>query len=298
MLDLEPFITSKLAAGLTPKTVAWYEWMLGAFAKFCAAEGHEPHAAEAVERFLVHLRRLGSAPSSVSSYYRAIHAYFAWRVKRGLASANPLAVVDKPRVPRRRAKRITPAEYQRLYDSIAGDEWIDHRDRALLIVLFYSGLRVGEVTDLAVPDIDLNHRLITVHSGKGGHERDVPCAPMLREPLTAYLYTRPPYKKTALWLSNDGAGGVRGVLQADGIRLMLRRRCPAAGLRYFNPHAFRHGFATALLNAGMGMSAISAALGHSSVVITEQVYAAWLTEGLSREYATALEKLVAPSARG
>ncbi|MDI9549785.1 MAG: tyrosine-type recombinase/integrase, partial [Chloroflexota bacterium] len=56
---------------------------------------------------------------------------------------------------------------------------------------------------------------------------------------------------------------------------------------------FRHGFATSLLNAGMNLSAVSAALGHSSVVITEQVYAEWLIDGLSREYAEALARLTA-----
>ncbi|MDI9548362.1 MAG: tyrosine-type recombinase/integrase, partial [Chloroflexota bacterium] len=279
MLHLELFITAKLAAGLTPKTIAWYEWMLGVYAKFCAGEGNDPHKAETVERFLAHMRRLGAAPSSVSSYYRALHAYFAWLARRSYLENNPLKAVDKPRVPRRRAKRITPAEFNRLYASITGAEWIDHRDRAILVILFYSGLRVSEAINLQLGDIDTVRRVITVRSGKGGHERDVPCAPHLREPLAAYLYSRPAHKQAALWLSNDGAGGVRGALQADGIRLMLRRRCLAAGLRYYNPHAFRHGFATSLLNAGMNLSAVSAALGHSSVVITEQVYAEWLIDG-------------------
>lgn len=294
-MQIDAFITAKLAVGLTPKTVAWYEWMLGVYDKFVEAEDGDAYAAATAEQFLVHMRRLGAAPSSVSSYYRALHAYFVWMVRRGLLAANPLATVDKPRVPRRRAKRIQPAEFNRLYASVRGEEWIDQRDRAMLVVLFYSGLRVGEVVGLEMGDIDTVRRVITVRSGKGGHERDVPCAPALLEPLTAYLYTRPATTRACgLWYSNDGAGGVRGRLQTDGIRLMLRRRCRAAGLRYFSPHAFRHGFATSLLNAGMSLSAVAAALGHSSVVVTEQIYAEWMIDGLSREYAEALARMTAP----
>ena len=78
---------------------------------------------------------------------------------------------------------------------------------------------------------------------------------------------------------------------SEGVRMMLRRRCEAAGIRYASPHAFRHGFAMAWLNAGMHMSAVAAVMGHSSQAVTEAVYAHWQTESLSREYAQALRRL-------
>jgi integrase len=106
-----------------------------------------------------------------------------------------------------------------------------------------------------------------------------------------YLYNRPAWSKPPLWVSSDGYSGVRGALTAEGIRVMLRRRCTDVGLRSINPHQVRHGFAMTLLNAGMELSAVSAAMGHSSQSVTEQVYAAWLTEGLAREYDAALRRL-------
>jgi integrase len=83
----------------------------------------------------------------------------------------------------------------------------------------------------------------------------------------------------------------------DGIRQMLRRRCQAAGLRYMHPHLFRHGFAMLFLNNGMQLSAVSAAMGHSSQQITTDIYAHWLSDGLSREYETARARVERITAR-
>ena len=94
-----------------------------------------------------------------------------------------------------------------------------------------------------------------------------------------------------LWWGSDGSHGAGQALGDEGVRMMLRRRCEAAGIRYASPHAFRHGFAMAWLNAGMHMSAVAAVMGHSSQAVTEAVYAHWQTESLSREYAQALRRL-------
>jgi site-specific recombinase XerD len=291
MIHLSQFLTSRVAAGLTVKTVEWYSWMLSGYADYCQAHGLDAHAPESVEAFMVYLRRRNAAPSSVAAYYRALRVYFGWLLKRGYSEVNPLSVIDRPRVPRQRRRHVTLAEFGRLYDGIETDGWLDYRDRAILIVMFYSGLRVGEVIGLQPGDVDTLHGLITVRHGKGGHARIVPCAPLLSDPLRTYLKLRPVWNKPALWISSDGYVGVRGALTAEGIRVMLRRRCEAIGLRYINPHQFRHGFAMTLLNAGMELSAVSAAMGHSSQSVTEQVYAAWLTDGLSREYNEALKRL-------
>ncbi len=291
MTHIQTFLSAKVAAGLSDKSISWYSWMLSRYAVYCAANNLDAHVPTSVEAFFVILRRDNQAPETVSSYYRALRVYFNWLVKRGLAEDNPLDVVDKPRIPRQRKRHITIAEFRLLYESIPEHDWTDYRDMAMLIILFYSGVRVGELVALDRADVDVSRRLITVRHGKGGHERIVPCAPSLSEPYLRYLYMRPAWNRPGLWLSNDGVGGLRGRLTAEGVRMMLRRRCKAAGLRYVNPHQFRHGFAMTLLNAGMELSAVSAAMGHSSQSVTEQVYAAWLTDGLAREYAEALRKL-------
>jgi integrase len=164
---------------------------------------------------------------------------------------------------------------------------------SLLLLLYWSGLRVSELVGLHLPDVDTAAQLVTVRHGKGGKDRIIPCVPEIRRELLAYLMARPAWSGPEIFLSNDGYGGARGALTAEGVRQMLRRRCRLTHLRHMNPHAFRHGFAMAMLNSGMQMSAVSDVMGHSSEQMTASIYARWLTAGLSREYHQARARLEA-----
>jgi site-specific recombinase XerD len=270
-----------------------YAQVLRYYERYCEQKAVEAGGLESLSSYLAAYRQQ-SKLTTVVAHYRVLHAYFAWLVQRGYLVTNPAAEIDRPHVPRQKRAHVTPAEFRRLYASISHDEtalWLDHRDRAMLVVLFYSGLRVNEAMGLQTGDVDLAHHLLTVHHGKGGHARMVPCAPLLAEPLMNYLYTRPPWQGAALWVGSDGCHGVAAALGDEGVRMMLRRRCAVAGLRYMHPHLFRHGFAMALLNAGMNLSAVAAAMGHSSQSVTEQIYAHWQTDSLQREYIQAFRRL-------
>jgi len=303
MIHLPAFLTAKTAAGLSPDTLRLYAQVLRRYRLHCAAGKLDAHGPVVLAGYLAQLRdRL--KPSSVAAHYQVLHAYFGWLTKRGLTEANPLADVPRPRVPRQPHRHVTLTEFRRLFAGIQHGApeghpatWLDHRDRAILVVLFTSGLRVMEACGMRTGDVDLANHLLTVRRGKGGNARVVPCAPSLTEPLVSYLYTRPPWPGGELWLGSDGRHGVAAALGDEGIRMMLHRRCKAAGMRYMNPHAFRHGFAMAWLNAGMHMSAVAAVMGHSSQAVTEAVYAHWQTESLSREYAQALRRLTGEDGR-
>jgi integrase len=227
----------------------------------------------------------------VAGHYRALSVWCAWLVKRGTLPDHPMRTIPRPKQPRHRIAYITPAELSVLLGAISTVAWSDVRDQALLRLLFYSGLRVGEAVALYAGEVDMHRRVLLVRRAKGGSARLVPFADEVAPPLLEYLYRRPPWPGPELWLSNDGYGGVRGLLTTEGVRQMLRRRCKAAGMRYINPHAFRHGFAMWTLNAGMELSAVSAAMGHSSTQITQSTYARWLPAGLQREYTEAYARL-------
>jgi integrase len=91
-------------------------------------------------------------------------------------------------------------------------------------------------------------------------------------------------------LASDGFAGIKGVLQAEGVRQMLIRRCRAAGITYRNPHAFRHGLAMLLLNNGMRLTTVAKVLGHSDPAVTHKVYAHTLDETVRTEYAEAIHR--------
>lgn len=294
--SLDRFVTSKLSQNCSLQTVQWYEWLLRRYGEWCEHRALAPAEADTIEAFLADVRRKGQAMSTVDAYYRALRVYCNWLVQRRLmpADENPFAMLDQPKLPKKRPRHVTLDNFYRLYGSIDGTDWTSARDRTMLLILFYSGLRVGELLALREDDLQLGKGTIFVRGGKGGNDREVPCAPMLAAEFADYQALRPFANVLALWLSNDGIGGVRGPLTVEGVRQMLKRRCKAVGIPYLSPHKYRHGFAMVLLNAGMDMSALSAAMGHNSVVTTEQVYARWDTRGIQREYTEAMRRILRP----
>lgn len=280
------FLTAKRAAGLSARTLDWYALFVNDFLDHIGANHPETTTPETVEAYLAHLRDVRQvSPHTVSGAYRALSVWFRWLVARRHLPESPLLYVQRPRLPNKRAVYVTQGQYEVLIRSNPGETWVDLRDRCLLTLLYYSGLRISEA--LALRPDDLDDRVASVR-GKGNKTRLVPCHPSLCTHLIDYLARRPPTPLAQLFVSNDGAGGVRGPLTDNGARQVLRRRCREAGLPYLTPHAFRHGFAMLFLNAGMGMSAVSTAMGHSSVKVTEDTYARWLPAGLLREYEAAL----------
>lgn len=281
---LDRFLLAKEAAGLSPRTLQWYEEMVRAYLAWLeqwpALAFDMP---EAIDGFLAHERRRNLAASSIQGRYRALSAWFGWLMRRELLARDPMAAIDRPAVPKKRMRHVKLAEFLSLYRSIRGDTWLDYRDREIILIMLFSGLRVSEVCGLTPQDVDVAQRMIRVRNGKGGDDRDVPCAPDVADVHARYLLTRPAYSGPALFVSHDGYAGARGALTANGIRQMLRRRCEAAGLPVYNPHAFRHGFAMLFLNAGMALSAVSEAMGHSSEQTT-RIYAHWLKDGLTQAY--------------
>lgn len=289
-MTIQTFCSSRAAVGRRPATVDWYRRHLVQFELWSGLTLLEART-EDLERFLAARRADGLKPSSIACLYRALRAYYAWAVRRSLLQRSPLELVDPPRVPRSPSRRATLDQYESLVAACHGDDWVAVRDRLLLMLGFFSGLRVAELVGLEVQDLDPLHGILTVRSGKGGDARLVPMHPDVRPILLDYLYTRPGWPGPELFLASDGARGARGPLTHWGVRQMLERRCAAAGLPRLNPHSLRHGFATTLLNAGASLASISKMMGHSSTRLTESIYATWLEEGLTREYKSALKRL-------
>lgn len=288
---LSTFLSSKHAAGCTQNTILWYRMCIRNYIVWTNENGEEYKKPETIERYLVHLRLDNKASSTVSGYFTALAAWFTWAYKRKYISDNPLVHIQKPKQMKPIKNRVPRQDFQRLYASIAVDKWIDQRDKCLLLVMFYSGLRATETVSLLPTDVDLDQCLIAVRRGKGEKPRLVPCHRLLAQELPLYYEMRPPFSSEALFVANDGHGNVRGPLTTAGLRMVLMRRFAYAGIKYRNPHAFRHSFAIEFLNAGMEMSAVAASLGHASVKTTESEYAYWLTGGLQREYNEALRRM-------
>ncbi len=293
---LAAFLVSRQAAGRSANTVDWYRYMLDVFGRWLREEGLddvrkiEP---EHIELFLSQQRAAGHKPRTVQGRYRAVSALFGWLAKRNKVASSPVANVERPATPRHEPRRADLADLAALLESIPRGDWVDLRDRLVIRMLFWSGLRRAELSALNVADVDLAEEQIHVRKGKGDKGRVVPLHPSLRVQVLEYLFHRPTLPgETALFLGLHGNGTPRGRLLGGGMRQMLQRRATRANVPYWNPHAYRHAVAMKLLNDGeVELGIVSKILGHSSPEITRRIYADFTDSSVKRAYAAALARL-------
>ncbi len=264
--------------GLSPHTVAAYERDLRQFFDFCDRLGiRTPEEVDrrSVRRFLAHLASRRYSGRSVARKASAVRAFFTDAARRGVVAKNPAEGIAAPKRRRTLPRAVPAAGLGRILDALDGTEPAELRDRALLEVLYGTGLRVSEAAALTV-DAVRGGDLVTVR-GKGNRERVVPLAGEARAAVDRYLRAGRPQ------LAGDAAGdalwvGVRGgPLDARGIRRAVRSR-----LGTF-PHALRHSFATHLLEGGADLRTVQELLGHVELGTT-QIYTAVTRRHLEATY--------------
>ena len=263
---------------LSSHTLAAYRRDLSQFFAFADRAGIRAVAdvdRKAVRRFVAYLDTMGYARRSIARKSSAVRVFFADQALRGELLLNPADQVARPRRPKTLPQALSQRVMRETLESLEGTDPVVVRDRALLEVLYGTGLRVGELVGLRVDDV--RHRDSVRVSGKGGRERVVPLGGAARRAVDRYLREgRPelagPAAGDRLWI------GVRGgALDSRGIRRVVRRRAATF------PHAFRHSFATHLLEGGADLRAVQEMLGHVELATT-QIYTAVTRDHLRSSY--------------
>ena len=253
--------------GLSPNTVAAYRRDLAQFFEFVAREGaDEPSDVDrqVARRYLANLDAEGYSRKSVARKASAVRAFFADAGRRGHIEMNPFEGTPRPKLGRPLPHALPMRVVIAGIESIETNTPVGLRDRALLDVLYSTGLRISELASMTVADVGGD--LLTV-TGKGEKTRRVPVGRPAGEAMVAYLGSGRPALAAAeagdaLWV------GVRGgKLDQRGIRRVVRKR-----LATF-PHALRHSFATHLLEGGADLRAVQDMLGHADLATT-QIYTA------------------------
>ncbi|MXQ64158.1 site-specific tyrosine recombinase XerD [Actinomadura rayongensis] len=285
--------------GLAANTLSSYRRDLRRYTDALAARGRAAIGEvteDDVRAFLAGLRE-GDAdhpPLAAGSAARAVVAVrglHRFALREGLADADPARDVRPPAPPRRLPKAISLDDVERLLGAAqgpagdAGDAARGLRDRALLELLYGSGVRISEAVGLDVDDLDLAEGFARIR-GKGGKTRVVPVGDYARRAVEAYLVRARPE------LARAGRGGPALFLNARGGRLsrqgawmVLRAAAERAGLSDVSPHTLRHSFATHLLDGGADVRVVQELLGHASVTTT-QVYTLVTVRLLREVYAT------------
>lgn len=264
--------------GLSPNTVDAYRRDLSQFFEFCDRRGLAGIGEvdrKTVRRYMANLGTSGYAPRSMARKASAVRAFFSDAVKRHLVEFNPVVAIPQPKRPSTLPKALPSAGLGAALDAIDGDDPISLRDRALLEVLYSTGLRVSELTSLSVTDLQRDDFVRVM--GKGGKERAVPLGAPARNAVDRYLAEARPVMvdgaaNDELWIGQRGTP-----LGARGVRRVVKHR-----LGTF-PHALRHSFATHLLEGGADLRAVQELLGHIELATT-QLYTSVTRKHLKATY--------------
>ncbi|HEX8311528.1 MAG TPA: site-specific tyrosine recombinase/integron integrase [Chthoniobacteraceae bacterium] len=224
-----------------------------------------------ISDYLAHKKRLGLAASSIKLIVVAVKIFFRWLQVRGRIGRDPADVLPLPRTEHYLPETMNELQVDRLLDGISVDVPRGLRDRAILELLYASGLRVSELVNARLENIDLDSRMIRV-TGKGNKMRLVPVGSRACDAIRAYLeQERPGFvrKRTGseVFLSSRGTK-----LTTVRIWQIVKEVAKRAGLDLnVYPHLLRHSFATHLLSNGADLRIIQELLGHADISTT-QIY--------------------------
>ncbi len=262
---------------LSPHTVKGYRRDLVCFQAFCddgAIERWTDLSVHHLRRFAAQSHARGLGPRSIQRRLSGVRSFINYLIREGDALAgdapthNPAADVSAPKAPRRLPGTLDIEQMGRLLD-IRGDDPVTKRDRAMLELLYSSGLRLAELVGLDPADVDLDDEIVRV-TGKGSKERLVPVGRKARHALRDWLAVRAGLaapQEPALFV------GVRGRrIGPRTVQTRVKHWATMAGIpQRVYPHLFRHSFATHLLESSRDLRGVQELLGHADISTT-QVY--------------------------
>jgi integrase/recombinase XerD len=270
---IDEFLGSlQIERGASRNTPAAYRRDLEGFEVFLTRERRGPAAVGVTDlsRYLGGLRGRGLGSRSIARHLSAVRGFYRFLLDAGRIARDPTEHLDSPRPARRLPRTLSQADAAALVEAPDTTRADGLRDRALLELLYASGLRASEVIGLRIEDVNFAAGYVVV-TGKGDRERIVPTGAHALEWVRRYLGTvRPRMVRRdcpALFLNRSG-----GRMSRQALWGLIRRAARRAGLRAaVSPHTLRHSFASHLLERGADLRSVQAMLGHADISTT-QIY--------------------------
>jgi len=279
----------ELERGISAYTVRNYSTDIQGFLDFLDSSGVTSLGKvdrSIMRRYLGLLQEQGIARGSISRKLSALRSFYRYLMRENLVSAEPLSSLSAPKLEQRLPTFLTTDEVVRLVEAPDTRTPNGMRDRAILELLYAAGLRLSEIVDLNVGDVDLSNRQVRAW-GKGSKERMVLMGKPAAEALSSYVkYARPKLlgqkRTTALFLNRFGNRIAR-----RRIEYIIKKYARQAGLdmRVYT-HMLRHTFATHMLDGGADLRAVQELLGHARLATT-QVYTHVSQNQIRRTYLAA-----------
>ncbi|HYO10544.1 MAG TPA: tyrosine recombinase XerC [Tepidisphaeraceae bacterium] len=237
-----------------------------------------------VREFLAYLYGQNYTKSTTARKLATLRSFYKFLIRRGLVTVSPLSQIRTPKQEKRLPKCLDLEQVQKLLDAPGDGDLLAARDKAMLEVLYSSGVRVSELVELKMSDIDLDEGVLRV-LGKGRKERLTPIGSQAINAIRKYLEFRnadPRFRvegDSRVFLNKHGES-----LSTRSVRRKLDKYLVAAGLDPgISPHTLRHSFATHLLNNGADLRSVQELLGHQSLSTT-QIYTHLTTTRVKEAY--------------
>jgi integrase/recombinase XerC len=239
-----------------------------------------------IREFLAYLYGQNYTKSTTARKLATLRSFYKFLIRKGLVAQSPLAQIRTPKQEKRLPKCLDLEQVQKLLDAPGDADVLSARDKAMLEVLYSSGIRVSELVELKMSDLDLNEGVLRV-LGKGRKERLTPIGSQAIKALQKYFE----YRNADPRFKIEGAGDTRVFLNKHGealstrsVRRKLDKYLVSAGLDPgISPHTLRHSFATHLLNNGADLRSVQELLGHQSLSTT-QIYTHLTTTRVKEAY--------------
>lgn len=228
-----------------------------------------------------YIRSLNKSSKTISHVISSLKSFYNYYMRMGNINSNPTDEIDRPKIEKKIPEFLTLEEVSSLLNFKVNNEF-EARNKAILELLYSSGLRISELTSLELSNIDLDECLVRV-MGKGSKERIVPLGDYAIEALKEYIYFYRPMlnKNNSSYIFLNNRGGVLSrqfifkVIKEEGIKKGIRKNV--------SPHTLRHTFATHLLKNGADLRIIQELLGHENLSTT-QIYTHLTNDKLKHDY--------------
>ncbi|MHC5061425.1 MAG: tyrosine recombinase XerC [Planctomycetota bacterium] len=242
----------------------------------------------AVRKYMAHLNELQYSKSTIARKLATLRSFYKFLVKRGLLESNPVTAVKTPKQEKKLPKFLEYEEVQRLLNTPPADSWLGARDRAIMEVLYSTGMRVSELVALNMDDVDFLGEVIHIR-GKGKKERISPIGAPALQAIQHYIEFRnkrmendSDFDTRVLFANKHGQR-----LSTRSVRRKMDKYLRMAGLDpEISPHTLRHSFATHMINNGADLRSVQELLGHQSLSTT-QVYTHLTTSKIKEVYENA-----------
>ena len=254
--------------GLSKNTVSSYKNDISSFLSWLNKKqiNYQQVSGKNINEFISSLFNSGLKSSSINRKISSIKHFYLFLSKKKIIKYSPADEIETPKQEKYLPISMSEDEVERLLSSPNSNRIIERRDKAMIEILYATGMRISELVNLKLTDVDFNRSVLKVF-GKGSKERLVPYGEKAAEALDIYLRDRKRPDSKNVFLSNRGSQITRGAFW-QRIKIYIKRENLKSSI---SPHTLRHAFATHLLNRGADLRSVQILLGHSDLSTT-QIY--------------------------